>query len=384
MQHSIDSVHHLGLYIHIPLCSKKCSYCDFYSVEESAVNSNFWLGYFAKLKNDLEFFLPLISPKARLGSIFFGGGTPSLIEPNLLEDFLQYVFQVFQNRIFDKVEITLEANPENITPALLQKWKKISINRLHIGIQANQNHLLAYLERQATGERNLQALSYVKESSFENYGMDIMYGLPNQTQKDILETLQAGIKAQVSHVSAYALTLEENTRLTLQTQAGKKKLPLDDLSVPQSIVIENFLKKNSFVRYEISNYARKRKASLHNLGYWKFRPYIGVGSSAHAFLYNNRYRWSKSLQGYLQQNKPQVEKASAIDLWIGFLRLYNWQSHNYISKSFLNSNYKKFLVWLEDMNKKNLLEKSGRQFKLSRNMIDFADDFVLQAVDYLK
>lgn len=379
-----SSFHHFGLYIHIPVCTKKCSYCDFYSVSKKEISDKFWQEYFDKLKNDLDFFLPKLSSHARLGSIFFGGGTPSLSPLELLEDFLSYVFSLFSKKIYSKIEITLEANPENISAVNLKKWHNMNVNRIHVGIQSNNPKQLQYLERQTTVEQNNSALRYLQESSFTNYGMDIMYGLPYQTKEDILSALHSALAAEVTHISAYELTLEEDTPLYKKTMQKEKPMRNDSFAFTQNKLIENFLASKNFFRYEVSNYAKKSYASLHNNGYWKFRPYIGLGASAHSFLYNTRYAWSRSIEEYLLQEKPSTEKAVLEDVLVGILRLYNSQSLVYLRKVLSKNDFKFFFLWLKKMQQEKLLTFTKQKFSFSPHVIDFSDEYLLQSMNFLE
>lgn len=393
-----NCVHHIGLYIHIPVCSRKCSYCDFYSISQKEISdnfltNNFWQNYFNKLKSDLDFFLPLLSNHARLGSIFFGGGTPSLVPPEFIENFLVHLFNVFSKKIYSKVEITLEANPENISSTILKKWYNMKINRIHVGLQSNNQKQLHYLERQTSAKQNIAALCYLQESPFANYGTDIMYGLPYQTDKDIIDTLHSALVADVTHISAYELTLEEGTPLYRQTVKKEKPFLNETAAFTQNRLIENFLASKKLLRYEVSNYAKNGYESLHNNGYWKFRPYIGLGASAHSFLYNTRYVWSRSVEEYLLEKKPFAEQAMLTDFFIGALRLYKPQSLFYLQKVLSAKDFEKIFSFLHTMNlnyiKSNEVQEkpltlTNKKFSFSPHVINFSNDYLLQAMKFFE
>lgn len=473
-------LHHLGLYIHIPVCQKKCSYCDFYSLETgesgeaqnilstgtilpnpaSPFNDGFWSRYLQDLKSDLGFFLPYLSADARLGSIFLGGGTPSLAPPEFIAELLEYIFTVFSldeaedsnnnsNRPMTNrqshlpsnhpkpkrsrhVEITLEANPEQVNPAWLRRMRKAKVNRISMGLQSNTPKLLCYLQRQTTREQNLSALEALHQSSFTNYSTDILYGIEGQSNDDITTTLQAAVDAQVSHISAYALTAEPNTPFyaTLQQRflskevgtgsgagvsihKGKSLLQefLDrrqEQALRQEQHIAAYLQARGFEHYEVSNYARKGARCRHNLGYWQYRPYIGIGAAAHAFLYTKRYAWPRSLGQYQALSrtlrKPQEEEADATDALIGMLRLHSPQSSLYLRQAWHRQGQgqllPRFKDWLQEQGSLVEIEKTAKakgikeaadpdpnvknfRFRFSPEAVNFADSHILQAITFL-
>ncbi|MEC7875358.1 MAG: radical SAM family heme chaperone HemW [Pseudomonadota bacterium] len=263
----------LSLYIHLPWCLKKCPYCDFNSHEVPASGFEEKL-YINALINDLKFELNRIEGR-KIVSIFFGGGTPSLFLPESIEQLLNSI-QAQLNFDLD-IEITLEANPGAVEAKKFHEYKAMGINRLSLGIQSFNDQSLTLLGRIHNANEAKKAIELSREAGFENFNLDLMFGLPNQKIDDVLTDLKQAVDYSPTHISWYQLTIEPNTIF------GSKppKLPSDDVIWSMQEKGQVFLKKNDFEQYEVSAYAKDNYRSIHNINYWQFGDYLGIGAGSH-------------------------------------------------------------------------------------------------------
>ena len=264
----------LGLYIHLPWCVRKCPYCDFNS---HAINSDGALPeaeYVAALKRDLELSLPQIWGRP-VSSVFLGGGTPSLFSGASIEAILSYARMLLS--FVPEIEITLEANPGTLEAQKFADFRSAGINRLSIGIQSfNPRHLqaLGRIHNDVEASRAVeQALQH-----FDNVNLDLMYALPDQTREEALQDIETACSWGVSHLSAYHLTLEPNTPFYLQPP----KLPDEDTAADMQIMIECVLAERGYQHYETSAFSQPGKACVHNMNYWQYGDYLGIGAGAHS------------------------------------------------------------------------------------------------------
>tara|TARA_B100000586_G_scaffold80701_1_gene56842 strand:- start:1493 stop:2653 length:1161 start_codon:yes stop_codon:yes gene_type:complete len=263
----------LSLYIHLPWCLKKCPYCDFNSHEVPASGFEEKL-YINALINDLKFELNRIEGR-KIVSIFFGGGTPSLFLPESIDQLLNSI-QAQLNFDLD-IEITLEANPGAVEAKKFHEYKAMGINRLSLGIQSFNDQSLTLLGRIHNANEAKKAIELSREAGFENFNLDLMFGLPNQKIDDVLTDLKQAVDYSPTHISWYQLTIEPNTIF------GSKppKLPSDDVIWSMQEKGQVFLKKNDFEQYEVSAYAKDNYRSIHNINYWQFGDYLGIGAGSH-------------------------------------------------------------------------------------------------------
>lgn len=290
----------LSLYIHIPWCIKKCPYCDFNSHTASdSIPEN---EYIDALIRDLNAELPHIWGR-RLSSIFIGGGTPSLFSAAAFDRLLSHIHAVLP--CLPEMEITLEANPGTFEQQKFSDYRKVGINRLSIGIQSfNDQHLTA-LGRVHNGLEARRAIDMVQKAGFDNFNLDLMYALPNQTTKAALADLKTAIACSPTHLSHYQLTIEPNTFFHTHVP---KKLPENDLIWEMQHESQLILNDAGFNQYEVSAYSQTNKHSQHNMNYWQFGDYLGIGAGAHGKISradnNQIYRVSK-----LRQPKAYMEHA---------------------------------------------------------------------------
>lgn len=282
-----------GIYIHIPFCKIKCHYCDFYKTTDFGAKTDFLSALkqeIAGRKNELQ--------QEEIASIYFGGGTPSVLKISELIEILDLIGSVF--KVEENVEITVEANPDDLTPEYLKGLKTTAVNRLSIGTQSFYDTDLKSMNRRHNSKQALNSIRAARAADFDNISIDLIYGLPNQTLEAWEHNVQTAVSLGVQHISAYYLTYHEGTVFYEYLKQGKiKELP-DELSLEQFKLLLKLLKDAGFEQYEISNFARNARYSRHNKAYWERKKYLGFGPSAHSFDHKTR-RWNvASLRKYLQ------------------------------------------------------------------------------------
>ncbi|SDH46490.1 oxygen-independent coproporphyrinogen-3 oxidase [Pseudomonas benzenivorans] len=275
----------LALYIHIPWCVKKCPYCDFNSHAAGPVLPE--QDYVDALLADLDADLPQVHGRP-LGSIFFGGGTPSLFSARALGRLLEGVEQ--RVAFAADIEITLEANPGTFEQAKFRDYRSLGINRLSIGVQSFQAAKLVALGRIHDGDEAIRAADMARAAGFDNFNLDLMHGLPEQSLEDALDDLRTAIAQAPTHLSWYQLTLEPNTVFWNQPPS----LPEDDILWDIQEAGQALLAAHGYAQYEVSAYAQPGKAARHNLNYWTFGDFLGIGAGAHAKLSSPDGRISRS------------------------------------------------------------------------------------------
>ena len=258
--------------MHLPWCIKKCPYCDFNSHQVDQVPE---FDYVQALLHDLEQDLPLIWGRS-IDSIFIGGGTPSLFSGEAIEKLISGLRALLN--LNPGIEITLESNPGSADIEHFRAYRSSGINRLSIGVQSFDNRYLQKLGRVHDAELALRAVQSARSAGFENINLDLMYGLPGQTLTDALNDIRQAINLEVEHISHYQLTLEPNT---LFHHKPPEQMPDDDLSWDQQCQSQTLLASAGYQQYEISAYSRPGKRCSHNLNYWHFGDYVGIGAGAH-------------------------------------------------------------------------------------------------------
>ena len=270
----------LSIYIHYPFCKSKCPYCDFNShVKNGIDNERFLQGYL----RELDFFAQKLKNR-KVKTIFFGGGTPSLMPIFLVEKILEKISQIWQ--IDEICEITLEANPTSFESSKFKEFRKAGINRLSIGIQALNDVDLKFLGREHSATEAIKTIETASKI-FDNFSFDLIYARPKQTLQDWKKELETAISFGTKHLSLYQLTIEKGTKFFSQYQKGEFKMPDEELSAQFYEMTNQITKDNGFELYEISNYAKKSFECSHNLVYWQGGDYLGIGAGAHSRIYLN-------------------------------------------------------------------------------------------------
>lgn len=275
-----------GIYVHIPFCRKRCTYCDFHF---STTFSRYRDDLISAIIREVELRKnEIIEP---VETIYFGGGTPSVLSEKEIKKLVGVVNNSFE--ISKQVEFTFEVNPEDVTRENAQIWKQAGINRISIGIQSFKESDLKWMNRAHELHQSFEAVDILKKNGFSNISADLIYGLPELNLKEWEQHLQQVIDLDVQHISAYCLTVEKQTALNHFVRTGKLKTPSEELQSDQFNLMLRFLSKKGFNQYEISNFSKPGFDSKHNTSYWLNKPYLGVGPSAHSFEGNKR-RWNVS------------------------------------------------------------------------------------------
>lgn len=291
-----------SLYVHIPWCIKKCPYCDFNSYQKPTELPE--AEYVQVLLQDLAQDLPKVSGRT-LSSVFFGGGTPSLFSPKSFEILLNQVYKTFS--CVSNMEVTMEANPGTLEHKHFKDYRTAGINRISIGAQSFQNHQLQTLGRIHSAENIQTAIHSIQAGGFENFNIDIMYGLPNQNIDDALYDLKTAISCSPTHLSWYHLTIEPNTVF----HHAPPTLPHDDSIFEMQQAGFHLLAQHGFTQYEVSAFSKKHFQSHHNTQYWTFGDYLGIGAGAHGKITSSNHTISRlwktrTPKNYLTPNYPLI------------------------------------------------------------------------------
>ena len=289
-----------GLYIHIPFCNSKCAYCGFYSVLSVKRKEAF----LEALKQEIALRKDELHGEP-VETVYFGGGTPSLLMVEEIGDLLRLLKDTFE--VVAMPEITLEANPDTLSLAYLVALRKLGVNRLSIGIQSFFDNDLQYLSRRHDAQHAQQCVVWAKEAGFENISLDLIYGLPTSDADQWNRNLDRFFALDVPHLSAYALTLEPNAILTKQIEQGKA-LPVneDDVVRDYGILCQR-MAQAGFLHYEISNFCQPGMHSRHNASYWFGTPYLGLGPSAHSYDGESRQWNDANLEWKVESGKWNPE-----------------------------------------------------------------------------
>lgn len=304
----------LGIYIHVPFCHHRCPYCDFYIEELRDRPARTRLEFTDLINKEWTIRTQSHSIKNReLATIYFGGGTPSTLQPEAIKELIDQTKLSF-SRISEDLEVTLEANPENLTEKRCEKWAQTGVNRLSVGIQSFFPEDLKLLERPHSPDLAKQAVQNAKKAGIKNISTDLMFALPNQSLQHWQENLKQAISLEPQHLSFYGLTYHENTRFQQWLDAGNLKEINEEIQAEMYLWGSYFLKQHGFEHYEISNFARPGFRSRHNQRYWNRQDVLALGPGAHGNLAALRYAntenldlWKASLlEGSLNQASEET------------------------------------------------------------------------------
>jgi len=283
-----------GLYVHIPFCRRKCHYCNFFSV----ASTRYLDAFFHSLPEEIYLRRNYLEGET-VRTIYLGGGTPSFVSPALIDKVLTSVRNYYP--LTPDIEITLEANPDDVTMPLLQQYKALGINRLSIGVQSFFDDDLQYLNRLHSAERAFQSVVEAKEAGFENISLDLIYGIPTLTDEKWEQNLEKAFSLEVPHISAYSLTVEPKTALDILIRKKVLAEPMEEQSIEHFRILQKKMKMHNFLHYEISNFCRDGYFSKHNSMYWTGEHYLGLGPSAHSYDGLSRQWNVGSLVQYIDQ-----------------------------------------------------------------------------------
>ena len=285
----------IGIYIHIPFCMKKCFYCDFvsYANKEDMIEK-----YIKALEKEIKIKAEE-NKLLKINTIYIGGGTPSFIESKHIVYIINAIKESFN--VKENAEITIEVNPRTVTKNKLEDYIKCGINRISIGLQTTNNELLKQIGRIHTYEQFLETYNLIRMVGFNNINVDLMLALPNQTIKDLEDSLNKVIMLKPEHISVYSLILEEKTKLYDLVESGKLELLDENIEREMYWKVKNVLEQNGYKHYEISNFAKQGYESKHNLNCWNQEEYLGIGLAAHSYLHSKRYSNTENLEQYINK-----------------------------------------------------------------------------------
>jgi oxygen-independent coproporphyrinogen-3 oxidase len=291
----VDSNKFGGIYVHIPFCVRKCPYCDFYSITDLALKPKF----LKALRQEID----RSHPRALVfDTLYLGGGTPSLLSVEAVGQIIKDIDTRFH--LPADVEVTLETNPGTLSLESLRDYRRAGINRLNIGVQSFQDSHLNFLKRIHSAGDAVSAFEWARRAGFENLGLDLIYGLPQQTRKNWLVDLVRAVELAPEHMSCYMLSCEPGTPLHQDLQ-NKRFQPLEEGKIRELFDLTgDYLESRGYRQYEVSNFARQNgidHRSRHNLKYWFHAPYIGLGPSAHSFIEPQRYWNYPDVQKYVAE-----------------------------------------------------------------------------------
>ena len=369
-----------GIYIHIPFCNAKCIYCDFYSVTGQ--------------NNRIEIFVNVLiqeiktcqvdTSKWMFDTIFIGGGTPSLLNTHQMGKIISALNNKFD---MSKIkELTIEANPGEAPKEKLKEFYSLGINRLSIGVQSFKSELLQFLSRIHSTENVFGTFQFARDAGFKNINCDLIYNIPGQSLEDWQHDLNTLIKLNPEHISAYSLTVEQNTKLHKLVCNKTIMMPVDELHQKFNTITYSTLQKTNYVQYEISNYSLPNKECLHNLHYWENDFYLGFGPSAHS--YDGKKRWNNfsNLDKYIDrlengkspiENFDDITEIKQINEIIGFgLRMTKDFDISRIPFH-LRTQFQKQLNQAQIKFPKMIIEENNR-IKLTQNGMNFADAIAVE------
>lgn len=360
----------LGLYIHVPFCAQKCYYCDFNSYK---INSNQKKEYLINIEREMKFYKEEFKDKC-FDTVFFGGGTPSILTVDELQELVNNINENFN--IKKDAEITIECNPGTINREKLEAMKKMGINRLSIGLQATQNYHLKSIGRIHTYEEFEKNYYDALDIGFENINIDLMYALPNQKTQEWKDTLDKIIKLNPSHISAYSLILEEGTKLYDMYQNKEFELLDEDTDINMYNYTIDTLKRHGYNQYEISNYSKENLECKHNIIYWKCDNYLGLGPGASGFIGDTRYsniedicEYNKCIMQNIRPVSEEIEltKKDKIEEFIFMgLRMNEGINVDIFKERFDTDFYDIYQEVMDNLIKRELVRFDGKNISLTQ------------------
>lgn len=378
----------IGIYVHIPFCKRKCNYCDFCSYENK---ENFISEYIQYLLQEIQEVGKENQKDAEsnlddlflIKTIYIGGGTPSFIDSGYIVQILENIKQCY--KIEPQAEITIEVNPGTVTMEKLEDYKKAGINRLSIGLQSTNEHLLQTIGRIHTYYDFLDTYRFARQVGFQNINVDLMIGLPDQTLLEVEDSLEEIISLEPEHISVYSLIVEENTKLQKQIENGTLKLPAEELERKMYWKVKEKLEQNGYVHYEISNFAKEGYESKHNMDCWNQKEYIGFGVAAHSYTNNVRYSNIESIEEYIHNfnigkqednfvfHEKQTPSAKQKEYMLLGLRKIQGVSIQEFKNKFIENPIYLYHQELEKLVKEDLLEIDGDWIRLTNKGLDLAN-----------
>lgn len=367
----------MGIYIHIPFCISKCLYCDFNSHINKKDIIEKYVNY---LKKEISLYSNIFSNHI-VNTVFIGGGTPSCISGKYIYEILEHLNKMVN--VDTHSEITIEVNPKTLDSEKLSIYRKTGINRISMGVQSFNDNILKQIGRVHSAEDVLQTYKLIRKHGFSNVNFDIMFNLPNQTLDDLLDTLRKTISLDVEHISYYSLKLEEGTPFYKSYEKSELKLPDEDTERDMYHFGINLLNNNGYYHYEISNFSKKSCECKHNLKYWKLKPYVGLGLSAHSNVNNERYGNTPDFNKYftsidkeilpIQQKEYINREMEMSEYLILGLRLINGININNFNSRYKIDFANKFGHIIQKHIKQELLSRDEDSIKLTKKGLDLCN-----------
>ena len=365
-----------GIYIHIPFCKQACHYCDFH-FSTSLQNKGLLVN---SILSEIDLRLNYL-PNKKIESIYFGGGTPSLLSEKETFLILEKIYKLYN--VSKDVEITLECNPDDLTDEKLKELKRLEVNRLSIGLQSFDEEELIWMNRAHTAKESESSVKRAQDRGFENITIDLIYGSKFSNLANWKKTLNKAIALDVKHISSYNLTIEEKTKLGRDFKLKKEVAIDDEKSSELFLEMINRLEKNNFIHYEISNFGKEGFFSLHNSNYWKGEHYLGLGPSAHSFDGESR-QWNVSNNNnYIKQISEKKESYFEKEILtenerfneyvLTSLRTIWGIDLNYLSANFNTEFVKHYLIQIEKYIKQETVVINNTTYTLTEKGKLFAD-----------
>ena len=372
-----------ALYIHIPFCDHKCIYCDFYSIITTDNISNF----LSAVKKEIKYYSNLYSGDHTYSSIFFGGGTPSLMEPYYLNEIISSLKDNYQ--ISESAEITMETNPGTVDKNKLEQFRKAGINRISIGIQSFHNDELKFLTRIHDKETAILAVHDAKNSGYDNISIDLIFNLPGQTKDRWKQNLQKAVDLPVNHISAYSLILERGTILNKMVLDGKVKIQDEDYDAELYELTIDFLLSNGFNQYEVSNFTKPGYECRHNNAYWRYRDYLSFGPSAHSFVNGKRWWNFSSLKHYISEienkgsaiaNFEKINNEMALNEYVMLALRSKGIDLMELEKKFGKSWISRNFNYIKKLDERNLVELKNNFLHLTKSGYAICDEILSKLI----
>jgi oxygen-independent coproporphyrinogen-3 oxidase len=305
-----------GIYIHIPFCKQACTYCDFYFSTSSKMVDDLIDGLIKEINIQKDYFK--VANDELINTIYFGGGTPSIIKPKQLQNIIEAIRLNYN--VANEIECTIEVNPDDCSNLNIKAWQEIGINRVSCGVQSFVDKDLIFMNRSHSANEAESAIKRMQDNGLVNISIDLIYGLPNMTEKIWAANLQQAKNLEITHLSCYSLTVEEKTVLAHLVKKQQVKLDENDAAHHFEYLM-HWSAQNGFEHYEISNLCLPNFQSKHNTAYWKGIPYLGIGPSAHSFNGNYRQHNPPNMFSYLKS--LHENKSYAVEEHLTFIEKYH-------------------------------------------------------------
>lgn len=298
----------VGIYIHFPFCASKCNYCNFNSYSDK---NDLQKSYLQALLKEISLYK---DSKLIVDSVFIGGGTPSFMFDGCISTLMSELRKSFA--IDSDAEVTIECNPNSVTLQKAREWKEAGINRVSIGLQTSNDNLLKLIGRVHTKKDYINAVGIIRDAGINNINTDCLIGLPRQKLNDVKHTLSLVTKLNCTHISVYSLIVEKETKISAMLEKGELKLPKEEKSLSMYEFACKYLRENGYIKYEVSNFAKRGFECIHNLHTWQMCEYLGFGAGAHGYYNNIRYSNYRDIESYINasSNKSFVEQKEKLTL----------------------------------------------------------------------